>query len=377
MSGILLLCRGFAEDAHYLIYYIEGMLDIITIGTATRDALAKSASFKIIHAKKGVEAHGLECVPLGSKIEIGEMEFTTGGAATNAAVTFARQGFRTSIVARVGDDANGTEIRRELMREGVDISRMIVDREHPTAYSMILSYESGERSILVHRGASGFWDIKDVHQKPLEARWLYISSLGGDFDLLAEIMHIAKKHNIRVAMNPGTEEIKLPHKLVPFLYSIDILIMNREEGARFTGVAFEKEKEIFKRIDELEPGIFVLTDGPKGVWVSDGTRIYRAGKFPEKKVADRTGAGDAFGSGFVAGIMRRMNERSKNAVNKAMIRDLDMTDISYAIRLGSANATSKVEGIGAKYGLLTKHDFEKNVRWAGIPMKMAELKDWK
>lgn len=352
------------------------MLDIITIGTSTRDITIESSGFKLLEAKSKLVSD-FECVPLGSKIEIGDIHFTTGGAATNAAVTFARQGFRAGVVSRVGDDLQGTEIRRELMREGIDASRVVIDRNAQTAHGIILLHSSGERSILVYRGAGASWEKTDVHKKPLEARWFYISSLGGNFELLEEVITIAKKHNIRVAYNPGGEEIKYPHKLVPFLYAIDILIMNREEGAKLSGVSFDNEKEIFKRIDELEPGIFVLTDGPRGVWVSDGARIYRAGKFHEKKVVDRTGAGDAFGSGFTAGIMRRLDEKSREAKNIASLRDLGAADITYAIRLGSANATSKIEGIGAKYGILTRYDFEKNLRWQGIPLKMAELRSWR
>ena len=61
-------------------------------------------------------------------------------------------------------------------------------------------------------------------------------------------------------------------------------------------------------------------------------------------MVDRTGAGDAFGSGFVAGLIQASR-------------------IEYAIRLGSANATSVVEYVGAKKGIVTKNDFEKSSRW--------------
>ena len=91
-------------------------------------------------------------------------------------------------------------------------------------------------------------------------------------------------------------------------------------------------------------GIVVMTKGPQGVAVSDGKMIWQAGSFKEKKMVDRTGAGDAFGSGFVAGLIQASR-------------------IEYAIRLGSANATSVVEYVGAKKGIVTKNDFEKSSRW--------------
>jgi len=48
-------------------------------------------------------------------------------------------------------------------------------------------------------------------------------------------------------------------------------------------------------------------------------------------------------------------------------------DIGRAIRLGSANATAKVEGMGAKYGLLTADAFESAKRWRVFPVHTEEV----
>jgi len=104
-----------------------------------------------------------------------------------------------------------------------------------------------------------------------------------------------------------------------------------------------------------------MTDGPNGVMVSDGANIYQSGIFKDQKVVDRTGAGDAFGSGFVAGLAHKRENCEKG---------LCRTDnIEYAIRLASANATSVVEQIGAKKGILTKEEFEKDKRWENFQIK--------
>ncbi len=81
-----------------------------------------------------------------------------------------------------------------------------------------------------------------------------------------------------------------------------------------------------------------MSKGPAGVVVSDGQNIYRAG-IPKSGLADRTGAGDAFGSGFVSGLIQTNG------------------DVSYAIQLGTANATSCIQRIGAKNGLLEKGEW--------------------
>src|SRR3990167_4561440 len=91
------------------------MFDVVTIGSATRDVLMRSEQFKIIEDKGFVTGQG-ECFALGSKIEIKDVVFTSGGGGTNTAVTFSRQGLKTSSVGAIGDDFNGKDITDELNR---------------------------------------------------------------------------------------------------------------------------------------------------------------------------------------------------------------------------------------------------------------------
>ena len=81
-----------------------------------------------------------------------------------------------------------------------------------------------------------------------------------------------------------------------------------------------------------------MTKGPKGVEVSDGKTRWSAGVLPLKKIVDRTGAGDAFGSGFISALIEKPG------------------DIEYAIQLASANATGVLTEWGAENGLLKKGD---------------------
>jgi len=88
----------------------------------------------------------------------------------------------------------------------------------------------------------------------------------------------------------------------------------------------------------------------KGVSISDGKTIWQAKAFPQKAF-DRTGAGDAFGSGFVAGLIRFQDPRFK---------------IQESIRLAMANATGVVEKLGGNAGALTKNEFAKAKRFKKI-----------
>ena len=92
-------------------------------------------------------------------------------------------------------------------------------------------------------------------------------------------------------------------------------------------------------LNDTNPGITVMTRGTKGVMVANGGEFLKAGIL-RGKVVERTGAGDAFGSGFTSGIMKK-------------------DDISYAIKLGSANSTYVIKKVGATRGLLAKKDLNK------------------
>ncbi len=322
------------------------MFDVITIGTATRDIFLTSPLFKVlkdpVHLEKiGFKTGEAECFALGSKLEVKKPVFTVGGGAANAAVTFARQGFRTAAVVKIGEDESGKAVLAHLKEEKV-ATLGGRDKKDGTGYSTILLAPTGERTILVYRGASEDWTKKDAPLAKLKARWAYIAPGKIPFSLMEEILKTLKKRGVKIAMNPSRYylEIAAKHPQVLFKY-LDVVSVNREEASYLTGVGYKHDRGIFKKFDELIQGIAVMTDGPKGARVSDGRYIYTAPIFKERKLADRTGAGDAFGSGFVAGLMIK-------------------NDINFALRLASANATSVVEDIGAEAGILRRKDIAKN-----------------
>ncbi|OGY62874.1 MAG: hypothetical protein A2745_01920 [Candidatus Harrisonbacteria bacterium RIFCSPHIGHO2_01_FULL_44_13] len=339
------------------------MPDVIAIGSATRDNFLK-ADYKIIDwpetpLKKAI------VLPFGEKVGVDEVYFTIGGNAANASVTFSRQGFKTACVAKIGDDLPGKDFLARLKRERVNTKLISESKDGPTAYSALL-LKNGERTILSHHGASDTFSLEDVNLKKLRSRWWYLSLSGESDSMYLDLLRFAKKNSIKVAFNPSGHHIK--HKRQEVLKSLKdlaILVLNAGEAAELIGISFEKEKEVFKKLDEMTPGIIAVTDGPRGVTVSDGENLYKAGIFPEKQLVDRTGAGDAFGSGFVAGLLR-CQLRTKNLEPRT-------DDIKYAIRLASANATSVVEHIGATEGTLTREQFEQDPRWQEFKIEVKSL----
>ncbi len=321
------------------------MFDVITIGSATRDGFFEGIDFLSVEGKCFVANKGI-CLPLGSKVRVPEVHFFTGGSATNTAVSFARQGLKTAIVCRVGDDVSGKTIIEEQKREKIVTQFIQKDCTVPTAYSVIFLTPSGERTILSYKGCAEKLTVKKIPWKKIQTRWLCIGSLGKEKNILKKIIQFAVSKNIKLAINPGWNEINWLKKNPKWIDKFEIFICNQEEAAYFTGIPYNKEKKIFKRLDDLVKGIVVMTKGKDGVSVSNGKTLWKAKILKKKKVIDVTGAGDAFVSGFISVFVRQ--ER----INEKVIEE--------AIRIGIANASSVVGHIGTKPGILYKKDFKQS-----------------
>ena len=232
---------------------------------------------------------------------------------------------------------------------------------------------SGERTILVYRGASEKLDIKEIPFNKLKAKWVYIIPGKIPIQVLEKIFNYFWENETSIAFNPSKYIIDEGiDKLKPLLNKTKVVILNKEEASYLTGIDYNKEKEIFKKFDGIVNGITVMTDGAGGVLVSDGHIIYKSGVFKEEKVVDRTGSGDAFGAGFIAGLIQK-EEKCEKGLLTGRYGLCQIDNIKYAIRLGSANATSVIEYIGAKKGILTKNEFNSDKRWQKLPIKIIGI----
>ncbi len=312
--------------------------DIITFGSAAQDIHVKSEAFKI-------EGKGI-CLPFGSKIEVEDVVFTSGGGGTNTAVAFAKQGFRTAFCGAIGADMSGLEIIRDLKHLLVDTRFVVKKKEKHTNYSIVMSNNSGERTILVYRGASDLVEQKDVKwNKVKKTSWFYLAPLGspksadeGGVGLFGALVDFAKENKINIAINPSKQQLSMPeNELKNIFRKVDILFLNQEEASFLTKIPRGQEGEMFKKISEFCSGIIVITKGVEGVVVADEKYIYSAGTNPNRKIVDTTGAGDSFASGFLSDYIRQNGSIEK------------------AIQLGIANSEACLSEIGAKNGLLDKN----------------------
>jgi ribokinase len=303
---------------------------IVTIGKATQDVFLKGSQEFEQHKHKGVT---YEQVPVGQKLDLDEVVFATGGNVTNAAVTFARQGLHSRYMWCLGTDVASEAILSALDKDGVDTARVVQKDTYRASYSVILMQKGGERTILNYKGTPLKSDNPDLDLSVIdEGDWVYVSSLG-NMELLEAIISRAAKNGVKVMLNPAGSELEQADKLRGLLEDVEVLTVNKEEAQQI--VAGETLEELVRHALHYCPTV-IVSDGPNGAMASDGKTIVMAGMYEDVPVVDRTGGGDAFGSGFLSYYSQGKS-------------------LKESIVFASANSTSVVTEIGAKEGILHQH----------------------
>ncbi|MBI2564577.1 carbohydrate kinase family protein [Candidatus Woesearchaeota archaeon] len=303
------------------------MFDIISVGGATIDVFVKTKNPEIVVHKK----HKDVCYNIGSKILIDELHIKTGGGATNTAVSFSRLGLKTGFLGVLGKDYHSKLVKEELTKE--KISFLGNTQEGQLGYSVIFIGLGKDRTILTYKGLTN----KLIVWKPVKTKWLYISSvLGKGFTTTKKIINWAKNNNIQWAFNPSLylaqQGLK---KLKPLLDGCSVLVLNKEEAKALT-----KQKKLLNMLQSLHyfANFVVITDGPRDVHAYDGKTCFILTPLATK-ILETTGAGDAFASGVVAGIILKK-------------------DPVYALQLGFVQASGVLQSIGAKEKLYTRKEAE-------------------
>jgi len=298
------------------------MYDVITIGSATVDV------FALIPQK-------FRQINLGDKVLIEQMEFEAGGGGINPAIALSRMGLKTAFLGKLGDDYNAEIVLQELKHEKVKVIRTNPS-EYPTSFSFIINSEQEkDRVLFAYKGASDHLLYNDFHKSELRTKWIYLATmLKKSFRTAKKIARYAQKNNIRLLFNPSTYlAAKGKFYLRSILKATTILVLNKSEAKLMLKTASEDIMHILKGLYSLGPKIVVVTEGAKGVAAYDGSSMYSLPAY-QVKVVSTTGAGDAFASGFLAGILHK-------------------NDLVHALELGMANAASVIQYYGAKNKLLT------------------------
>jgi len=305
--------------------------DIISIGSATVDIFVQSDKF-VVKKDKNFPSGSSLSVDFPSKPEISQFLISSGGGATNSAVAFSRLGLKSVPVSLVGRDLLQNYITADLKAAKIPTTFLASSAKEKTDFAVILVAPHGGRTILVNRGPTRLQEKHFHFSKIKNTDWFYITSLEGNLNLLEKLIGFAKEHGIKISLNPGSREISQSHKLLPLLKFVDFLLLNKQEAESLVSCPFG-QKTFFKKIQSLGPLHTAVTCGRQGAHLLSRQHNYFS-PIVKSKTIDETGAGDAFGSTFVAGLIYQLPP------DQALF---------WAIK----NSASVVSQFGAKTGLLT------------------------
>ncbi len=314
---------------------MRGKYDLVCIGDVVMDAFITLKEARVLWDKQ--HEHAELCMSFADKIPYEALTVAPAvGNASNVAVGAARLGLDTSIITAIGDDHYGQEILDLYRKEGVSPAFVKVNHGKPTNYHFVLTYKA-ERTILIKHEKYEYYDPRLLDRR---TKWLYFSSIAEHtLPFHHKIGEYLKRHpEVRMGFNPGTFQLRFgADKLKEIYKHTYVLFVNREEAEH---VSKKKEgTDIVKLFDALHamgPKIVVITDGPAGAYASDGMSRYFMPPYPDPRPPiSRTGAGDAFSTGFLC----------------ALIYGLPVRD---ALRWAPIESMHVVQFFGAQTGLLTK-----------------------
>lgn len=320
-------------------------LDVLAVGDALIDMYLSVAVSEHCHIDE--EKYEV-CFTRGAKIPIDDCKFLLGGNACNVSVGLSRLGIKAGIAAEIGDDEFSKKIVIGLQKENVSLEFLKQVPGEEASFAIDLTFMK-DRTILSRH-------IKRAHDIPIEnaqCMWVYLTSLGEEWKPLYQrvCMKVRGARPSYLAFNPGSRQLKAGlESFINVLPQTDIFFLNKEEAE---DIVYGKDQELsdeqkkpeilLQKVKELGSNAVSMTDGENGSYYIDETgRIFFQNIIPAKFV-QKTGVGDAYASGFLAGLIGGKN------VQESML-------------LGAMNSSNVVGFIGAQTGLLRKEEMEERFK---------------
>lgn len=354
---------------------------IITIGSATFDIFVKTNQQGVMKFSTPQGHEKWLCLEHGGKITLDNVVETFGGGATNTAVSFARKGFDAWFVGKIGAHY-GDQVIENLEKGGVKTNHVKKTKEDRTGFSTIISTFDGDRTVLLYPGANRLFDAKDLPIHALEQTdWIFLNHLSKEKNTISKALLkiLQRKKQVKLAWNPGHEQLRQGvEKWKALLARTEILFLNKEEAAQFTGISYKipdikkdiprknsyssryflppyasDVRQIFKTFFKYGVKYVAITDGANGAQASDGKQLYFSPVVSRKRV-DTLGAGDGFASGFTAARMQAKSLRT-------------------ALLYGTLDANAVVSCYGAQKGLLTLKELQGEAQKADLKISSTPL----
>jgi ribokinase len=320
--------------------------EVICIGSVSKDIFFPTDEGIVLETPEDITAKQKVAFELGGKYRVKDRFEAVGGVAANVATGLARLGRSVATYGCVGGDEIGRYIMNELAKEHVatDLLQRHDDAKTDLSAIIVLT-QSGERTIFHNRDAN---ERLHIEKKMLtDTQWVFVSALNGDWKKnLATVLSAQKQYGFSLAYNPGQHNIKDDaQQIFNTLPFVDVLLLNKDEAielllqsaVRPTDEELDDERFLVEKLVSAGAKMIGMSDGKRGSWGYDGESYWYCPIHTRSNVVDSTGAGDAFGSGFLAAhLMGR--------------------SLSESLQYGMANSGSVVGFYGAVEGLLTQSE---------------------
>ena len=281
------------------------MPDLLVVGDANPDVLVFGAP--------DVPSYGqAETLVSGGVLAL-------GGSAAIVAHGAARLGLSVVFAGMVGRDAAGDFVLDELKSAGVDISSCVRHESLPTALTVCLNQDGGDRAILTASGCLTAFGPE--HVPAVAAAHVHAASYFLQPRLAAGLSSIFQAARARGATTSldTNDDPSGRWKVEPGLFeACSFVLPNWSEAVALTG-----SDDPLGAFTGATP--VVKLGGEGCVAWSDGVRISARG--PVVEPVDTVGAGDSFDAGFLAGWLRS-------------------GDLSTALAVGVAAGTLSTRGAG-------------------------------
>jgi sugar/nucleoside kinase (ribokinase family) len=317
---------------------LSNNFDLLSIGDATIDVFMVPMESETVCRVDTKEC--LIAFSYGEKIPVKNLEFSIGGNAANNAVGTKRLGISTGIVLTLGQDSVGEIIVGRLKDEAVDVTYVIEQPATSSNYSTIINY-SGERTIFVYHAPRSYEFPVKLPVSP----WVYLTSMGESFrPFYIHMVDWLRSHpTVKLAFNPGSWQMRAKFEEIKDVMELTYLIfVNRQEAEKLTNFddSTGKERDLLIALSKLGPKICVITDGSKGSFAYDSLngKFFKTGVLPVDAY-ERTGAGDAFGSGTLSALIHGK-------------------PLEEALLWGTCNSASVIGYTGSQKGLLKINEID-------------------
>lgn len=277
----------------------------------------------------------------GETVTDAKLTLLPGGKGANAAIAAARLGAEVSMLGRVGEDAFGRELIKNLRENGVDAEHVTYTPNAPTGSAFITVTPDGENAIVVSPGANRSFGPEEVDEAEAALREasVLIAQLEVPIETVERAASIVTEAGGRFLFNlaPARE---VPERL---LRLSDPLVVNEHEARFLLGEEARDPEGLAEMLLSLGPASVVVTLGAAGAILAAGdtTRSFPA---PKIEAVDTTGAGDAFVGALAARLAEGVS--LEEAVPYAVLAGA--AAVAQAGAQGSLPTPREVEGLGGQ-----------------------------